>query len=148
MEDSTSSAHDLSKNPKRKAKSSDPRWKYAFWPDLNNKDIVQCCLCNKRLKQYLAGGYGDVQTCTKTTTLIMKEMQDYIQKSARKTHVPLDDDNDDDIEEVEPNNSSTTASNTVPSSGTSSKRKKSMSFTLPPSKPTKTIASTLKKTPE
>ncbi|KAL6528048.1 hypothetical protein OROHE_014998 [Orobanche hederae] len=41
MEDSTSSAHDLSKDAKRKAKSSYPGWKYAFWPNLNNKDIVE-----------------------------------------------------------------------------------------------------------
>ncbi|KAL6497141.1 hypothetical protein OROGR_029070 [Orobanche gracilis] len=69
MANSTSSeARDLSKDPTRKAKSSDPGWKYGFWPDLNNKDIVQCILCNKqvhagirRLKQHLAGGYGDVQ---------------------------------------------------------------------------------------
>ncbi|KAL6579978.1 hypothetical protein OROMI_008002 [Orobanche minor] len=53
MEDSTSSAHDLSKDPKRKAKSSDPGWKYAFWPDLNNKDIVQCCLCNKKMHAWI-----------------------------------------------------------------------------------------------
>ncbi|KAL6541554.1 hypothetical protein OROGR_011040 [Orobanche gracilis] len=156
MANSTSSeARDLSKDPTRKAKSSDPGWKYGFWPDLNNKDIVQCSLCNKqvhagirRLKQHLAGGYGDVQMCAKTTTSIIKEMQDYIRKNARKTVVPLDDDNDDDVEEVEPNDISTAASNTVPSSGTSSKRKKASYFMAPQSKPTKSIASILRKTPE
>ncbi|KAL6535641.1 hypothetical protein OROMI_027015 [Orobanche minor] len=156
MADSTSTeARDLSKDPTRKAKSSDPGWKYGFWPDLNNKDIVQCSLCNKqvhagirRLKQHLAGGYGDVQMCAKTTTSIIKEMQDYIRKNARKTVVPLDDDNDDDVDEVEPNDISTAASNTVPSSGTSAKRKKASYFVVPQSKPTKSIASTLRKTPE
>ncbi|KAL6566266.1 hypothetical protein OROGR_001881 [Orobanche gracilis] len=156
MANSTSSeARDLSKDPTRKAKSSDPGWKYGFWPDLNNKDIVQCSLCNKqvhadirRLKQHLAGGYGDVQMCAKTTTSIIKEMQDYIRKNTRKTVVPLDGDNDDDVEEVEPNDISTAASNTVPSSGTSSKRKKASYFMAPQSKPTKSIASILRKTPE
>lgn len=29
-------------DPKRKAKSSDPGWKYGFWPDPLKKDSVQC----------------------------------------------------------------------------------------------------------
>ncbi|KAL6497142.1 hypothetical protein OROGR_029071 [Orobanche gracilis] len=52
------------------------------------------------------------------------------------------------LKEVEPNDISTAASNTVPSSGTSSKRKKASYFMAPQSKPTKSIASILRKTPE
>ncbi|CAD6267769.1 unnamed protein product [Miscanthus lutarioriparius] len=43
--------------------SSDPGQKYAYWPNLSNKDVVTCTLCGhsfyggiKRLKQHLAGG--------------------------------------------------------------------------------------------
>ena len=48
----------------RKGKSADPGWKYGYWPNLQNKDVVACTLCDvsltggiKRLKQHLAGGY-------------------------------------------------------------------------------------------
>lgn len=51
----------ITKNPKRKAKSNDLNWKYENWPDTGNKDAVQCILyrkkCHsesKRLKQHLA----------------------------------------------------------------------------------------------
>jgi hypothetical protein len=28
-------------------KSTDPGWKYGFWPDLQNKDKVECILCGQ-----------------------------------------------------------------------------------------------------
>ncbi|KAL6584277.1 hypothetical protein OROMI_003566 [Orobanche minor] len=34
-------SYDPSKDPKRKAKSNDPGWKYAFWPNLSNKDLIE-----------------------------------------------------------------------------------------------------------
>ncbi|XP_043697308.1 uncharacterized protein LOC122648118, partial [Telopea speciosissima] len=59
--------YDPSEDPARKAKSNDPGWKYGYWPDLTNKNVVKCTLCGKemscgikRLKQHLVGGYGDV----------------------------------------------------------------------------------------
>ena len=38
---SNEAVYDPSNDPKRKAKSTDPAWKYGFWPDLNNKNVVQ-----------------------------------------------------------------------------------------------------------
>ncbi|KAL6514773.1 hypothetical protein OROGR_020352 [Orobanche gracilis] len=108
----------------------------------------------RRLK-HLAGGFPDVAMCTKTTPAIIKEMKDYIQKNAKKS-VPLDDDlhADDDSEDdkadespIHPHEPSATGSNTLTSSRTSTKRKK-MSFIAPQSKPTKTIASMIRKSPE
>jgi hypothetical protein len=89
---------DPSKDPNRKAKSKDPGWKYGFWLDLTNKDLVQCTLCGKqmhsdikRLKQHLAAGFGDAQKCPKTTATIMREMQDSLKKSAKTSNVYIDD---------------------------------------------------------
>ena len=57
----------LASDKSRKAKSNDPGWKYAWWPNVTNKDLVQCFLCGhknkggiKRLKQHLIGGFRDV----------------------------------------------------------------------------------------
>ncbi|XP_062228705.1 uncharacterized protein LOC133926697 [Phragmites australis] len=57
----------LAQDPKRKACSKDPGWKYGFWPELGKKEPVQCIFCKKivtagikRFKQYLAGGYANV----------------------------------------------------------------------------------------
>src|SRR6266508_3637452 len=91
--------YDPSKDLKRKAKSNDPGWKYGFWPDMANKDLVECMLCGKqmhsgikRLKQHLAAGFGDVQKCPNTTMAIMREMQGYMKKTARTTKIIIDDD--------------------------------------------------------
>ncbi|KAJ1289065.1 hypothetical protein BS78_02G136700 [Paspalum vaginatum] len=55
-------------DPKRKAKSKDPGWKYGFWPDPAKKDQLQCIFCGKRphggiirFKMHLAGGYSVVE---------------------------------------------------------------------------------------
>ncbi|KAL6524933.1 hypothetical protein OROMI_030526 [Orobanche minor] len=146
--------YDPFKDPKRKAKSSDPGWKYGFWPDLNNKNVVQCNLCHKnvclgvrRLKQHLLGGFSDVAMCSKTTPEIQKEMREYIEKNAKKP-VTLDEDdvdNDDNLE-IPPHEASTAGSNIVVGSETS-KRKK-LSFIVPASKQSKSIGSMLRKTPE
>ena len=34
-------------DPKRKARSQDPEWKYGWWPDPMKKDFVQCVFCKK-----------------------------------------------------------------------------------------------------
>jgi hypothetical protein len=34
-------------DPKRKARSQDPGWKFGWWPDTTKKDFVQCIFCSK-----------------------------------------------------------------------------------------------------
>jgi len=75
--------------------SSDPGWKYAYWPNLCNRDVVTCTLCGhsfyggiKRLKQHLAGGFGDTKKCTMTTTAIRKEMRDDLETRRRRPQHP------------------------------------------------------------
>jgi len=97
MADNGGEAYDPKKDPKRRAKSKDPGWKYAYWPT-EDKNVVECLLCGKilssgikRMKQHLLGGYGDVLVCEKTTTEIKKEMQAWIDKKRRKMPVEVDD---------------------------------------------------------
>ena len=61
---SSEAVYDPKTDPKRKAKSNDPGWKYGYWSEIGNRDKVMCILCNtpssggiKRLKEHLAGGY-------------------------------------------------------------------------------------------
>ena len=75
--------------------SSDPGWKYAYWPNLCNRDVVTCTLCGhsfyggiKRLKQRLAGGFGDKKKCTMTSTAIRKEMRDDLETTRRRPQHP------------------------------------------------------------
>lgn len=53
-------------NPKCKAKSPDPSWKYRYWPEENHEKVM-CILCGNpntggisRLKKHLIGGCGEV----------------------------------------------------------------------------------------
>ncbi|KAL6560551.1 hypothetical protein OROGR_004110 [Orobanche gracilis] len=156
-ESNSTENYDPSKDPKRKAKSNDPGWKYGFWLDLNNKDLVECSLCHKqmhsgikRLKQHLAAGYGDVAKCSQTTTEIMREMQQYISKTTRNKQVILDDcDCSDNDINTQP---SSRTSITQPSSGTAVKRKHStLNFAaLQPrvGKQNMSISAMVRKTPE
>lgn len=148
---------DPSKGPKRRAKSKDPSWKYGFWPNLTNKDLVQCTLCGKqmhsdikRLKQHLTAGFGDVQKCPKTTSSIIRKMQDYL-KSARTTKVYIDDEEkgqDEEAQEVEvevTQSSKASSCTPAPSSRTAAKRKQSaLNFKSAP-EVTKAITSVIKK---
>jgi len=65
----------------QKGNSADPGWKYGYWPNLQNKDVVARTLCGVslfgriRLKKHLAGGFGDTMMCKKTTTAIRVEME-------------------------------------------------------------------------
>ncbi|XP_019178920.1 PREDICTED: uncharacterized protein LOC109174088 [Ipomoea nil] len=111
---------------------------------------------NQRLKQHLAAGYGDVAKCPKTTTEIMREMQQYMQGTSRmkRSRVVLDDNVDDDVQESarEETQPSSHDSVTYPSSGTASKRKQTMLRFVEPQprvgKKTQSVASLLRKTPE
>ncbi|CAD6202927.1 unnamed protein product [Miscanthus lutarioriparius] len=85
----------------RKANSNDLGWKYEYWANLQKPDKVTCTLCDtevsggiKRLKQHLAGGYGDAKICPKTTTAIRKEMRDYLESNNRRR--PLFNEEDDE----------------------------------------------------
>jgi len=115
------------KDPKRKAKSRDPGWKYGWWPDIAKKDSVQCIFCKKitplgisRFKQHLAGGYGDAIKCGSCPEIIAREMDAYIKKHTRSVVVPevqqdSEEGEGDEVAEVEPEK--------VPSSGTKTKHK-------------------------
>ena len=63
---SPEAGYDPKTDPKRKAKSNDPGWKYGYWPEIGNRDMVMRILCNtpskggiKKLKEHLAGGYSE-----------------------------------------------------------------------------------------
>jgi hypothetical protein len=77
-------------DPKRKARSQDPRWKFGWWPDTTKKDLVQCIFCSKivpsgikRFKQYLAGGFGDTMHCARIPELVSKEMHTYLKRNMK-----------------------------------------------------------------
>jgi hypothetical protein len=81
----------LARDKSRRAKSDDPGWKYAWWPDLTDKNKIQCMLCGKitkggikRQKEHLIGGYSDVGQCSKTTTTIMAEMRLWLSRSKKR----------------------------------------------------------------
>jgi hypothetical protein len=44
--------YDLMADPKRRARSNDPRWKYEYWTEIGNRDKVTGNLC----KTITAGG--------------------------------------------------------------------------------------------
>ena len=101
--------YDPKTNKARKAKSNDPGWKYDYWANLQNRNQVTCALCDvevcggiKRLKQHLAGGYGDVKMCLKTTTTIRKEMRDYLKSNRRRRPLFLEE-GDEQQEEADCN---------------------------------------------
>ncbi|CAD6263817.1 unnamed protein product [Miscanthus lutarioriparius] len=147
---------------KRKAKSSDPKWKYGFWPEIGNRDLVECILCGtrvksgiKRLKEHLVGGYGDALKCEKTTTAIAAEMDAALVMGRRRRALNLDDDDGVQVVEIQNNvNASSQSSGTTvqhPSSGTASKRKQStLKFASVPPRPKekKSVITMLRKKPE
>eukprot|EP00267_Zea_mays_P043214 XP_020395281.1 uncharacterized protein LOC111589220 [Zea mays] len=101
---SVAGEYDPKSDPTRKPrKSTDPGWKYGFWLDLQNKDKVECTLCGqvvsggiKRLKQHLAGAYGDAKLCPKASSALRKEMTSYLEANKRKRPMFLDEDEEDD----------------------------------------------------
>jgi hypothetical protein len=145
---SPSSINNANYDPKTdkawKAKSNDPGWKYGYWSNLGNRDQVACTLCDsmvcggiKRLKQHLAGGYGDTKMCPETTTAIRKEMRNYLESNKRKRPLFLDDDKEQvdpdvvmvvDLEQEDGSGTARTGSSqtarVVPSSGTAAKQRR------------------------
>lgn len=127
---SLGSTHDPKTDPKHRAKSNDLGWKYGYWPDLNDKNLVRCKLCDKdtkggirRLKEHLTGGYGDVKKCLKVTEEISKEMRDFMTKH-KKMKAAIE------IDEEQPQNEMGASQNsrTEPSSGTVSQKRKEILF--------------------
>jgi len=86
----------MAEDKKRKAKSSDPGWKYGFWPDIGKKEFIQCIFCKKvvpsgikRFKQHLAGGYSDAVKCGEAPELVRREMNGYlVTRSRTQVQVP------------------------------------------------------------
>jgi hypothetical protein len=144
--------YDPSKDPKRKpSRSKDPGWKYAFWPDLENKLLLQCTLCNKRvtcgflrMKKHLAGGFTQVEKCPKATAAINKEMHDYMNTHSFRFK-PITLVGGEDAGQDQEAEASSRASN-----ATSVKSKTATAFnvTARPKKQSKTIADEIRKTPE
>ena len=100
--------YDPAKDPKRRpTKSKDPGWKYAFWPDLEDKFKLQCTLCGKkvpagisRFKKHLAGGFPIVEKCPKTTPEIRKQFHELLKSGGKKFEVmDLDGDRVEEGEE-------------------------------------------------
>ncbi|XP_074349345.1 zinc finger BED domain-containing protein RICESLEEPER 2-like [Apium graveolens] len=67
-------------DPKRKANSADPGWKYGYWPI---KECIECVFCGKqvkqginRLKQHFTANYGDVSYGLVPTKEIVDKIQD------------------------------------------------------------------------
>jgi hypothetical protein len=113
-------------DPKHRAKSNDPGWKYGYWTEIGNRDKVTCNLCKtmtmvgiKRLKEHLAGGYADTLMCSKTTTEIRKDMKAYFKRSR-----PIFLDDDDHDGQGQQGEEDSTTSMQQPSSGTAAKRKR------------------------
>ncbi|XP_062212037.1 uncharacterized protein LOC133913009 isoform X2 [Phragmites australis] len=155
------SNYDPKTDPKRKpGRSNDPGWKYAFWPTIGNRDLLQCCLCDRtvtrgitRLKEHLVGGYGDIMKCAKTASAIAQEMQAALK--GKKRPLLLDDDGelqgeDDDVLDVTEESQDASRSIVHPSSGTAAKRKQSsfLKFRAPKEPNTKSVSSMIRKTPK
>jgi hypothetical protein len=137
-------------DPKRKARSQDPGWKFGWWPD-PAKDFVQCIFCIKvvparikRFKQHQSGGFRNAIKCPRVPELVSKEMYVYLKRNS-KVLIDLD------VEEGEKEKEAP-----EPSSGTKYKHAKKKvaqaamsSFTVSsPPKPTKYVSAMLCKSPE
>jgi hypothetical protein len=154
------SNYDPKTDPKRKpGRSNDPGWKYAFWPTIGNRDLLQCCLCDRtvtggitRLKEHLVGGYGDILKCAKTTLAIAQEMQAVLK--SKKRPLSLNDEGgfqgeDDDVIDVIEESQDVTRSIVHPSSWTAAKRKQStLKFSAPKEPNTKSVGPMLRRTPK
>lgn len=149
-------------DPKRKARSQDPGWKFGWWPDPTKKEFVQCIFCMKvvpsgikRFKQHLAGGFGDTMKCARVPEVVSREMHVYLKKNMKPALV-LDDD-----EGVEGEDDAAGPVAPEPSSGTKYKQAKkkvaqsamsSFVVAAPPKpatqKGSKSVAAMLCKSPE
>jgi hypothetical protein len=151
-------AYDPSKDPKRKANSGDPGWKYGYWPDTDRRDRIRCKFCGKdvhggiaRFKRHLAGastkGKKNSTKCKKVNEAVSKEMLEFMRAYATKHNVTGESDKEDagaandDSEE----DAAATGTSTAPA-----KRKAETIQTESPTqqKAARTIAGMLRKSPE
>ena len=59
-----SDGYDPLKDPKRKPKSDDPGWKYAYYVEPGKRELIQCTLCPRQIKR----GILRVKKCNTTST--------------------------------------------------------------------------------
>jgi hypothetical protein len=148
--------YDPMADPKRRAKSNDPGWKYGYWTEIGNREKVTCILCKtvttggiKRLKEHLVGGYADTTMCSQTTTEIRKEMKAYLDKNKRNRPIFIDDDDNDDRQQQQrgrgqEQQDSEEVEVVHPSSGTAAKRRRATFQYRTAGQPSKTPTSTAK----
>ena len=103
-----------SNNGKRK----DPRWKYNYLANSEDKNLVTCLFCNKvtkegihRAKQHQVGNFESTTKCLKCPNHIRKELACYMTEKENYDKMPDFDDIDnmieievvdnDEVEEVE-----------------------------------------------
>ncbi|XP_066373317.1 uncharacterized protein [Miscanthus floridulus] len=123
------SGYDPKNDPARKPqRSKDPAWRFGYWTNLQNKDEVACTLCGgsvrggiKRLKQHLAGDYGDAKLCSSVSTEVRREMAAYFDANKRKRPLVLDDEVVEVAANEAPANEAVAA--VQPSSGTAAKKR-------------------------
>lgn len=151
--------YDPSNDPKRRASSGDPGWKYGYWHDLNRRDRIRCKFCARdihggiaRFKRHLAGasikGKKNSHKCKKVTEAVSKEMMDYMRAYAGKHNVTAEDGKVDGGGAAGGDSSEDDAAVTQ-SSRTPAKRKaESVPSEPTPQKVTRTIAGMLRKSPE
>ncbi|XP_039840849.1 uncharacterized protein LOC120700668 [Panicum virgatum] len=49
-ESSKNDGYDPLKDPRRRPKSNDPGWKYAYYVEPGKRDLIQCALCPRKIK--------------------------------------------------------------------------------------------------
>jgi len=155
-ESSQNDGYDPLKDPRRRPKSNDPGWKYAYYVEPGKRDLIQCALCPRkikggiiRVKQHLAGGSTEILVCPKTTPEIQKEMKAALDAGKTKRDIPVYDDSEegdgeeDTVEVIESSRAGSSSS-----SRSTSKRKESAS--KPPTAPSskKPINALLRRTPQ
>ncbi|XBI46068.1 hypothetical protein VPH35_110398 [Triticum aestivum] len=148
--------YDPSKDPKRKAKSGDPGWKYGYWHDMNRRDRIRCTFCGTdvhagiaRFKRHLAGastkGKKNSIKCKKVPEAVSKKMLDFMKAYAKKHNMPGESDKEDTATGDEEEDATATQT----SSRTTAKRKaKTVQTELHTQKASRTIAGMIRKTPE
>jgi hypothetical protein len=146
--------YDPSNDPKRKANSGDPGWKYGYWHDMDRRDRIRCKFCGRdihggiaRFKRHLAGastkGKKNSTKCKKVPEAASKEMLEFMRAYASKHNVigEFDQDNagaahDDEEEDAE---ATQTAAN---------RKAETVLIESPTQKSSRTIAGMLRKSPE
>ncbi|KAM0852119.1 hypothetical protein ACQ4PT_051984 [Festuca glaucescens] len=146
--------YDPSNDPKRKANSGDPGWKYGYWHDMDRRDRIRCKFCGKdihggiaRFKRHLAGastkGKKNSTKCKKVPEAASKEMLEFMRAYASKHNVTGESDQDNAGAAHDDEEEDAAATQTV------AKRKaETVLIESPTQKTSRTIAGMLRKSPE